>query len=142
MLRSEKVYDSTEGLIAAFFRAAPRAPWMAGVWDARPSRGEARSALFLDLVLRDPRLHQLFHQRGRQRLVHGKLDGAFGCAVSLEIVLERLDQGSTHWKQAAMVLKRGERHQRSFVPEGRDPIADGFGGLRWHDRPNRRADLV
>src|SRR5258708_3371377 len=105
------------------------------------SPAPARSALFLKFVLRDTRLDQLFHKNGRHRLVHGEADGPFGGLEVLEFVLERLDHGRTR-EQTAVVRKRGEPHQQSFVLERRNLIADGFGSLRWHSGANRRANLV
>ena len=63
----------------------------------------ARSTPLLLLVLRDPRLYQLLHKSGRERLVHREADGAFGCGEALEFVLERLDQRGTHREKTAMV---------------------------------------
>ena len=100
-----------------------------------------RSAPFLAFVLRDPRLHQFLNKRRRQWLVRGEVDGPFGCGEALKFVLERLDHGRTR-KQTAVLRKRGEPHQHSFVLERRHPIADGLGSLRWHSGPNRRAHLV
>src|SRR5712664_2550238 len=105
-----------------------------------PAKG-ARSALFFALVLRDARLHQLFNKSGRKRFVHREVDGPFGGVEALEFVLERLDHGRCG-EQTAMVRKRGEPHQRSFVLERRHPVADGLGSLRWHSGPNRRANLL
>src|SRR5438094_2703621 len=100
------------------------------------------SALCLGFILRDPRLHQLFHKSSRQGLVHRETDGPFGCVEVLEFVLERLDHGRTHGEKTAMVRKRREPHQGSFVPERRNSIADSLRGLRRHHGPNRRANLV
>src|SRR5207245_2263842 len=100
-----------------------------------------RSGPFLAFVLRDPRLHQFLNKCSRQWLVRGEVDGPFGCGEALKFVLERLDHGRSR-EQTAMVRKRGEPHQRSFVLECRYPVADGLGSLRWHSGPNRRANLV
>src|ERR1017187_3691870 len=107
-----------------------------------PESASAQSTLFLALVLRDSRLHQLSYEGGGQRLVHGELDSAFGCLEVLEFILERHDDGRTHRKQTAMVGERAETQQRSFVLERRHSIANGLRGLRWHNRPNRRTNLV
>src|SRR2546425_5846534 len=105
------------------------------------SQPPARSALFLAFVLCDPRLHQFLNKRSRQWLVRGEVDGPFGCGEALEFILERFDNRGSG-EQTAVVRKRGEPHQHSFVLERRHPIADGLGSLRWHDGPNRRAYLV
>src|SRR5713226_3082276 len=99
------------------------------------------SALF-PFFLRQARLHYPFQQSGRQRLVQREMDGPFGGGDVFEFVLERFDHGQTSGEQTAMVRKRGVPHQRSFVLEGRNPIADSLGGVRWQSRPNRRAHLV
>ena len=101
----------------------------------------SRSAPFLAFDLRDPRLHQFLNKCSRQWLVRGEVDGPFGCGEALKFVLERLDHGRSG-EQTAVVRKRREPHQHSFVLERRNPIADGLGGLRWHSGPNRRAHLV
>src|SRR6266851_2545839 len=99
------------------------------------------SALF-PFFLRQARLHYPFQQSGRQRLVQREVDGAFGGGVVLEFVLERFDHSQTSGEQTAMVRKGGVPHDRSFVLEGRNPIADSLGGFRWQSRSNRRAHLV
>src|SRR5713226_2173756 len=99
------------------------------------------SAPFLVFLLRDPRLHQFLNKCSRQWLVRGKVDGPFGCGEALEFVLERLDHGRTR-EQTAMVRKRGEPYQHSFVLERRNPIADGLGGLGRRNGPNYRANPV
>src|SRR6266571_7364595 len=88
-----------------------------------------RSAPFLAFVLRDPRLHQFLNKCSRQWLVRGEVDGSFGCGEALEFILERFDHGRAR-EQTAMVRKRGEPHQHSFVLERRNPVADGLGSLR------------
>src|SRR5712691_3719455 len=100
-----------------------------------------RSAPFLAFVLRDPRLHQFLNKCTRQWLVRGELDGPFGCGEAPKFLLERRDHGRSR-EQTAVVRKRGEPHQHSFVLERRNPIADGLGSLRWHSGPNRGANLV
>src|SRR6202165_3317162 len=100
-----------------------------------------RSAPFLAFVLCDPRLHHFLNKCSRQWLVRGEVDGPFGCGEALEFVLERRDHGRSR-EQTAVVRKRGEPHQHSFVLERRHPVADGLGSLRWHSGPNRRAHLV
>src|SRR5713226_2426955 len=75
-----------------------------------------RSVPFLAFDLRDPRLHQFLNKSSRQGLVGGE--------------------------QTAVVRKRGEPHQHSFVLERGNAIADGLGSLRWHSGPNRCANLV
>jgi hypothetical protein len=100
-----------------------------------------RSAPFLAFVLRDPRLHQFLNKCSRQWLVRGEVDGPFGCGEAPKFLLERRDHGRSR-EQTAVVRKRGEPHQRCFVLERRNPIADGLGSLRWHSGPNRGANLV
>jgi hypothetical protein len=100
-----------------------------------------RSAPFLAFVLRDPRLHKFLNKCSRQWLVRGEVDGPFGCGEALKFVLKRFDNRGSG-EQTAVVRKRGEPHQHSFVLERRNPIADGLGSLRWHSGPNRRANLV
>src|SRR3989442_8516437 len=100
-----------------------------------------RSALFLAFDLRDPRLHQSLNECGRQRLVRGEVDGPFGCGEALKFVLKRFDNRG-RGEQTAVVRKRGEPHQHSFVLERRNSIADGLGSLWWQSGPNRRAKFV
>ena len=64
-----------------------------------------------------------------------------GRGEPLKLVLECLDHGRRR-EQTAVVRKCSEPHQRSLVIERRYPIADALGSLRWHSRPNRRANLV
>ena len=109
----------------------------------RPLRlrpGQAPSAPFLGFVFCDPRLHQLFHQRCRQRLVGREADGPFGDGVALEFVLEPGDHGRAR-EQTAMVGKGGVPHQHALVLERGNPVADGLGGLRRRRGANRRANL-
>src|SRR5712692_1749851 len=96
---------------------------------------------FLAFVLRDPRFHQFLDKCSRQWLVRGEVDGPFGCGEALKLVLKRFDNRGSG-EQTAVVRKRGEPHQHSFVLECRNPIADGLGSLRWHSGSNRRANLV
>src|SRR6266704_5741025 len=80
-----------------------------------------RSALFLAFVLRDTRLHQFLNKCSRQWLVRGEVDGPFGCGEALEFILERFDNRGSG-EQTAVLRKRGEPHQHSFVLESRHPI--------------------
>lgn len=41
-----------------------------------------------------------------------------------------------------MLRKCGEAHKQPLVFEHGNPVADGFGGLRWNYGPNRRANFV
>src|SRR6266567_4888279 len=100
-----------------------------------------RSTPYFAFDLRDPRLHQLLNQCSRQWLVRGELDCPFGSGEALKFVFERFDNRSSG-EQTAVVRKRGEPHQHSFVLERRNPIADRLGGLRWHNGPDRGANLV
>ena len=87
-----------------------------------------RSAPLLAFVLRDPRLHQFLNKCSRQWLIRGELDSPFGCGEALKFVLKRFDNRGSG-EQTAVVRKRGEPHQHSFVLERRNPIADGLGSL-------------
>src|SRR3989441_12278234 len=105
------------------------------------SRGATRSAPFLAFDLRDPRLHQFLNKCSRQWLVRGGVDGPFGWGEALKFVLKRFDNRG-RGEQTAVVRKRGEPHQHSFVLGRWNPIADGLGSLRWRSGPNSPADLV
>src|SRR5438034_9778824 len=76
----------------------------------------------LALVLCDARLDELPHQRCREGLVDGKADGALGCLVRRELLLERVQGGPR--EEAAVMLERREAHQRAVVRERREPVAD------------------
>src|SRR6266478_7656414 len=54
-------------------------------------------------VLCDPRLHQFSHKIGRQRLVYGEADGAFGCLIVLEFVFRRCDYRETSREETAVL---------------------------------------
>jgi len=100
--------------------------------------GLSTSLLF---VLRNPRFDYSPNQCGFQRLVYGEADGPFRCGVAFKFILERFDRRGFR-EQAAVVRKRGEPKQDSFVLEGGNPVTDGLGGLRWENGPNRGANLV
>src|ERR1700722_4016479 len=99
-----------------------------------------RSASFLAVDPPNPRLHQLLNKCSRQRLVDKELDGPFGRREGLKLVLKLFDHRGRR-KQTAMVRKRREPHQYSFVPNRWDLIADGLSGLGRHSGPNRRAEF-
>src|SRR5438093_1329190 len=130
---------TSESLPRAAFGCGDSPP-RGGLHHEQASRA-ARSAPFLAFDLRDPRLHHFFNKCGRQWLVRGELDGPFGCDEALKFTLELLDHRRSR-EQTAVVRKRREPHQHSFVLERRHPIADCLGSLGWHSGPNRRANLV
>ena len=92
---------------------------------------------FLTFVLRHALPHKFLDKSKWEGLVRGEVDGAFGGGEALKFVLEGLDHRRGR-EQTAVVRKRGEPHERSFVVEGGDPIADGLGGLGRYGGPNRR----
>jgi len=96
---------------------------------------------FLLFVLRDPRFDYFLNQCGWQRLIYGEADGPFGCGVAFKFILERFNSRGSR-EQTAVVRKRGEPEQDSFVLEGGNPVTDGLGCLRWQSRPNRGANRV
>jgi hypothetical protein len=100
-----------------------------------------RSVPSLAFVLYDPRLHQFLDKRRRQWFVGRELDGAFGNREALKFFLEGLDHRRSR-EQTAMIGERGEPHQHAIVLEGRNPIADGLGSLRWNSGPDGRANHV
>jgi len=55
------------------------------------TRTTTRSAPLLAFVLRDPRLHQFLDKGNRQGLVHGELNGPFGCGEALEFAPKLFD---------------------------------------------------
>src|SRR5271169_665495 len=99
------------------------------------------SAPFLAFDLRNPCFHQFPNKCCRQWLVIRELDGPFGRGEAVKFVLKRFDNRGSG-EQTAVVRKRGEPHQHSFVLERRNPIAYGLGGLRWHSGLNGRAKLL
>src|SRR5271157_5288160 len=96
------------------------------------------SARLLGFVPGNSRLHQLFDQGSRERLVRGEVDGTFGGGEGFQFVLEGFDNRGG-WKQAAVVRKRCEPYQHAFVLERRYPVADDLGGLQGYGGLNRRA---
>src|SRR6266446_10681695 len=125
----------------------PRAAFGCGV-SAPSGEGESLTSFwgnalapFLVFDLRDPRLHHFLNKCSRQWLVGGELDGPFGCGEALEFALKCFDNRGSR-EQTAVVGKRGEPHEHSFVLERRDPIADDLCSLAWRRRPNCRANLV
>lgn len=76
--------------------------------------------------LSDARFHQFLDQCDRQRLFDGEVDGPFGCGEVLKLGFELFDYGSG-WEQAAVIGKRGEPDEHSFILECRNSVADDFG---------------
>src|SRR5437667_2977975 len=89
----------------------------------------------------EPGFHHFLNECSRHRLVRGEVDGSFGCGEASKVVLKRFDNRG-RGEQTAVVRKRGEPHQHSFVLERRNSIADGLGSLWWQSGPNRRAKFV
>jgi len=69
------------------------------------------------------------------------VDGTFGYRITFKFILERFDNRGRR-EQAAVIRKRPEPNQDSFILEGWNPVTDGLGRLRWHSGRNRRANFV
>ena len=69
------------------------------------------------------------------------MDGSLGCGVALKVVFKLCDDCGGG-KQAAVIGKRGEPHENSFVFECRNAVADGFGGSARRGGVNCRAHLA
>src|SRR5260370_38812592 len=76
-------------------------PREAPIFESPLFSSATRSSFVFAFALHDPRLHQLFHKSCRQRLVHGKADGAFGCLALLEFVFERFHHRETSREETA-----------------------------------------
>jgi hypothetical protein len=99
------------------------------------------SAAFLAFVLSDPRLDQLFQERGRERLVWCEADGAFGGWEVLEFVRELYSWPGAR-EQAAMVREGGVSRERTFVFERGDALADALSRFGRRSGADDRADFV
>ena len=85
------------------------------------------NALDTRTVLGDSRLHELLHQRRRQRILARKPDRAFCGFETVKLRLKRSYRSGTHRIQRAMTRPGAERHQRPTVkPECRKPVTDAF----------------
>src|SRR5579872_549086 len=128
------------------------------VWTPNPKRkrwkfprqytndGRADTAALCRLVplfvFGDARFDDLFDQRVGKRLVCRKLDGSLGGAIPLEFFREPIEKSGASGEETAMICECGIGNQHAVVLEHWHPVADDFGGLRRHDRPNDLADML
>jgi len=73
-----------------------------------------------------------FDEGGGERLVGGELNGAFGDGIGLQVGLEHFDDAGGG-EEAAVVGESGKPDDDLAVTEGRDFVANGFGG-GWRER--------
>lgn len=87
-----------------------------------------RSTLLV-LDLRKTNFDHLLEQSIRKRFIHREMDGALGSREIIQVFLAGFDDRSSR-KQAAMIRKCGEPHQRTLVFENRHAVADAFHSFR------------
>lgn len=94
----------------------------------REDLGEAGADDFLD-------------EGGRQGLVDGELDGAFGDGEGLQVRAELFDHRGSGEK-GTMLGEGSKPDYNLFVVEGRNAVGDRFGGLAGNSGANRSADFL
>src|SRR5580704_3505921 len=81
------------------------------------------------MVLRDAGAYDSLDQRAGQRPIGREADGALGRLVQGEFVSKTLKDCAAHHVETAVVRGRTEGDQHAFVPECRQLVADGLGGV-------------